>query len=364
MSLTSLPAASQKALERHKLALVERVRRNFGLKFIALAAAVLLYFYVQAERNPNVLRGFTTPVFIEHKPDDVEVQADPQKIKVNVSGPRSVMDILKEGEVRVIADVTGTPVDKVGPQKLRCRYDFIGSAAEHRLELSLDPPEPSRLTVMVYPQRTTAVKVSVQYLREPPAGFRYNAAEVRPPKVKVSGRLDRVDRIERVVVNALGGEAGSGIAGDFLVSARDNNDKPVEGVTLSPSSVHVVIPLVVEPYSKIVSISPDIKDTPQPGYTLYDIQVSPIQVRVTGRPNLVNRISTLQTVPISIRDRMEDLETDVALVNPDGVMVRTVDDKPVKKVHVRVSLKRVAPPNITPVPPGGTDSTVVPIPKP
>jgi YbbR domain-containing protein len=364
MSLTSLPSASQKALERHKLAIVERIRRNFWLKFISLATAVLLYFYVQAERNPNVLRTFTTPVLIEHKPEEIEVQADPQKIKVNVSGPRSVMDIIKEGEIRVAADFAGTPIDKVSPQKLHCRYDFTGSAAEHRLELSLDPPDPSRLAVMVYPQRTTAVKVSVQYLREPPAGFRYNAAEVSPPKVKVSGRLDRVDRVERVVVNALGGDSGAGIQGDFPVSPRDNNDKPVEGVTLNPSTVHVTIPLVVEPYTKIVSISPDIKDTPQAGFTLYDIQVTPIQVRVTGRPNLINRISTLQTEPISIRDRMEDIETDVPLVNPDGVMVRTLDDKPLRKVHVRVTLKHVAPTTAPPLPTSGADATVTPIPKP
>lgn len=365
MSLTSLPIESKKALERHKLALTERIRRNFWLKFISLATAVLLYIYVQAERNPILTRPFTAPVLIEHRPENVEVQTDAQKIKVNVSGSRSVMDLVKDGEIRVMADFEGTAIDKVSAQKLRCHYDFIGSAAEHRLELSLDPPEPGRLPVMVYPQRTTPVNVSLHYLREAPEGFRYNAAEVSPPKVKVSGRLDRVDRVERVVVNAVGGEAGASIEGDFVVSARDSDNNPVEDVTLTPSTVHVTIPLVVEPYSKIVSISPDVRDTPRAGFTLYDIQVSPIQVRVTGRPNLVNRIATLLTQSISIRDRTEDLETDVPLSVPEGVTVRTLDDKPLHHVHVRVALKRVVPPTAQPtIPPNTTDTSTPPTPKP
>jgi YbbR domain-containing protein len=364
MSMNSLPVASKKALERHKLALTERIRRNFGFKFISLATAILLYFYVQAERNPNVTRPFTAPVLIEHKPDDVEVQADSQKIKVNVSGPRSIMDLLKDGEIHIVADFAGTPVDKVAAQKLRCHYEFIGSAAEHRIELNLDPPEPTRLSVMVYPQRTTQVKVSLHYLREAAAGFRYNAAIVSPPKVKVSGRLDRVDRVESVIVNAVGGEAGASIEGDFLVSARDNKDNPVDGVTLTPSTVHVTIPLVIEPYSKIVSISPNVRDTPQAGFTLYDIQVTPVQVHITGRPTQVDRISTLLTEAISIRDRMEDLEIEVPLVVPDGVTVRTLNDKPLHRVHVRVALKRTGPlPNPTGAP-TGADSPQTPVPKP
>lgn len=364
MSLNHLPTVGKTALERHRLALTERVRRNFWLKFISLATAVLLYFYVQAERNPNVTHPFTTPILIEHKPEAVEVQTDTQKIKVNVSGPRSVMDLLKDGEVRITADFTGAAVDKVSAQKLRCRYDFTGSAAEHRAELSLDPPEPARLAVMVYPQRTTPVTVSVNYLREAPAGYRYNAAKVNPPKVTVSGRLDRVDRVERVVVRAVGGEAGASIEGDFLVSARDSNNSPVDGVILSPSTVHVTIPLAVEPYSKIVSISPDIRDTPQVGFTLHDIEMTPIQqVRVTGRPERVHAISTLLTQAITIRDRMEDLETDVPLVVPDGITVRTLDDKPLHRVHIHVTLRRVVSPTPPPVPPPGTDPQP-PVPKP
>jgi len=108
--------------------------------------------------------------------------------------------------------------------------------------------------------------------------------------------------------------------------------------------VHVTIPLVPETYSKIVSISPDVGE-PQAGFTLYDIQVTPIKVRVSGRPSLVDRISTLQTRPISIRDRMEDLETDVALHCAGRVTVRTLDDKPLHQVHVRVALKRAVPPD-------------------
>ncbi len=360
MSLTGLPLESQKALERQKLAIITRIRRNFWYKFISLATAVMLYFYVQAERNPNVSRAFTTPVVIEHKPDSVEVQTDTLKAKVNVTGPRSILDLLKEGDLRISADFAGTPVDKVASQKLHCRYDLIGSALEHRAELSFDPPEPVRLPVMVFPQKTIQMSVSVHYLREAPTGFRYNAAEVKPSKIKVTGRLDRVERIERLVVNAVGGESGASIEGDFMVTARDSNNNPVEEVTLSPATVHVTIPLVVEPYSKIVSVSPDIYGSPLAGYALDYVQTTPIQVRVVGTPAQVTRISTLLTEKIPIKGRMEDLETDALLLIPDGIVVRTLEDKPVQKVHVRVSLKRLSTPVVQP----NNPESAVPVPKP
>ncbi len=360
MSLTSLPTERKKALERQKLAITTRIRRNFWLKFISLATAVTLYFYVQAERNPNVTHPFTTPVFIEHRPEMVEVQADVQKVKVNISGPRSVLDVLKENEIRVSADFTGTPVDKVSQQRLRCHYDLIGAALEHRAEISFDPPEPARVTVMVFPRKTMLMSVSVHYLREAPAGFRYSPAEVSPQKVKVSGRLDRMDRIERLVVNAVGGESGVSIEGDFAVSARDANGNPVEEVTLTPPSVHVTIPLAEEPYSKIVSISPDIHGSPLAGYTLDDVQPTPMQVRIIGTPAQVTRIATILTGAISIKDRMADLETDAPLIIPIGITVRALDNTPVQKVHVRVSLKRLSTPIVQPTIP----EPVIPIPKP
>lgn len=363
MSLTSLPAESKEAIERRKIALFERIRRNFWFKFISLATAILLYFYVQGERNPNVTHTFSPPVLIEHKPDDVDVQADAQKVKINVSGPRSVMDIVKDGEIRLIGNFQGTPIDKVSSQQLRCRYDFIGSAAEHRSELTLDPPDPGKLTFMVYPQRTTAINVRVHYLREAPEGYRYNAAEVSPPKVKVSGRLDRVERVEEVLVNAVRGDGKSSIEGDFNVSPRDHDGNLVEGVVCTPSSVHVTIPLVVEPYSKIVSISPNVRDTPPAGVTLYDIQATPIQVRITGKPNVVNGISTLKTQAISLHDRTEDIETDVDVLLPEGITVRTLEDKPLRTVHVRVALKKVVSPTSLPNT-SGTDGSGNPIPKP
>jgi len=217
---------------------------------------------------------------------------------------------------------------------------------------------------MVYPQRTTKVNVSLRYLRQAPEGFRYDSPDISPSKVKVSGRLDRVDRVERVVVNAAGGAKGATISGDFPLSARDSENNPVDDVVLTPATVHVTIPLVPETYSKIVSISPDVGDTPQAGFTLYDILVSPMQVRVIGRPSQVNRISTLLTRPISIRDRMEDLETDVELIVPDGVIVHALDDKPLHRVHVHIALKRAAAPTVQPAPPITPDSTVPLTPKP
>ena len=355
MSLTGIPLESKQALSRKKVALLARLRQNMLLKVISLAASILLYVYVQGERNPTVSRPFTAPILYAHRPEDVEIQTDQQQNKVNVSGPRSVLDLLKDGDIRIRADFGEVPRDRVSTLRLRTRYELVGSANDHKADLTFDPPEPPHESVVVFPQKTQQIAVTVHFSREAPAGFQYAAPLVNPPKIAVTGRVDRVNRIARAAVNAVSIESGATIEGDYLVSARDGDDNQVDGVTLTPPSVHVTIPRVEAPYSKIVSVSADVREQPASGYTLQDLEVTPNQVRVFGRPQQVNRLTTLLTNQISVHDRMEDMVAEVGLALPAGVMAQDADGKTITHVHVRVKIHKLVTPTAPP-PPGGDPS--------
>lgn len=347
--------SGKKGSSQHtRLTLRHRLGQNLFLKVVSLVASVMLHFYVQGERNPSTTRLFFAPVVRQNLPDNMEVESEIQQEEVHVTGPRSVLDVLKDGDIRVIADLRGIPVDKDTSEKVPVRYDVMGVPPDQLVDLTFDPLRPQRIVMQFYPQKAVELPIAIRSPKEGPVGYHYGRAELLPKRVQVAGRLDRVKSIDQLVVNVRPTQPGGAIDADFPVVPLDTGNNPVPGITLNPTTVHVIVPLVEEPYSKIVSVSPVINDQPLPTYRLEDVMVKPDQARISGRPPLINSISTLETEPISVHDLMENQTISVKLIAPSGVMIRDLSGKPINQVTVHFTVRRVVPPSVTPNTPGNT----------
>lgn len=340
MSLTTQYIGGKQAIKQQRVALLLRLRRNFTLKFISMAAAVLLYFYVQQERNPMVPRVFEVTIGFEGLPSDVAADTDQPQIKVTVTGPQPVVEVLKDSDIRVVADLRSLPNDKMTTERVSMRYD-IKLPREMQALLSFDPSPLPRLPVQVYPQRSRDIIVEAHFPKEAHAGYHYGTQVIRPERVNISGRIDRVKRVAKVVADAKSLESGGGIDNDFPLSARDADNNPVEGITMSVQTVHVTVPIVDEPYLKILSISPIFNDQPQPGYRIIHLAAEPNQVRVSGRPELIDTLSTLLTEVIPVHDMTDNQVLSVPLVIPKGVVVRDNDGNAITKVVVKITVEKV-----------------------
>ncbi|HZT41708.1 MAG TPA: CdaR family protein [Chthonomonadaceae bacterium] len=315
-----------------------RLRQNLFLKAISLIAAILLYVYVQAERNPIVTRPLTIKIQREHVPPDVDVESDQSQLAIMVTGPRILVDPLKDTDIVAVANLAHVGS---GEQRVHTTYRFPHFAAETAQELIIDPPSPT-VRFIVHPP--VWMPVQVEFHNEPPPGFHYGRPEVHPAHVKVVGSADAVRHVARLVVNAVSPEVGSPIEGDFPVSAWDADKDPVEDVKLMPAAVHVTVPLSAEPSAKTVLVSPSVTDLPLPPYQIKSLMVTPQQVKITGRPERLIEISTLITEDISVRDLTANHEFIVTLMTPPGVTVHDMEGHPIHTVHVRVLIGRAAPP--------------------
>ncbi|HLK61770.1 MAG TPA: CdaR family protein [Chthonomonadaceae bacterium] len=343
MSIFRPTLGEKQAIERQGLALWSRIRQNFWLKVISLVAAILLYFFVQQERNPTVPRTFMAQIVLVNGREDVEVERDMQQFEVTLSGPRPIIDSLKDGDVRLVADLGNLPTDKVTTERVPMTYD-IRLPEELKRELRRDPDPLPPLKVQLYPQLTILRNVEVHFVKETPVGVKYGRAILRPDKVKVTGRADRIARVERVVVEASTSDPGTEIDGEFPLSARDRDNNTVIGVTLSAQKAQVRIPLEIDDYSKIVSISPNLFDLPEPPYRLVEVRAEPSQVRIVGRPENVNPITTLTTDPISVHDLTEDQTIEARLTPANGVTIRDLKGNAISKVKVRITIGKVSAP--------------------
>jgi YbbR domain-containing protein len=332
--------------------MLSSLRQNLFLKIFSLIAAITLYIYVQGERNPTVTRILIATLQVANVAAGVEVVPEREQVEVTVTGPRQIVERVQDSDIRATLDLSDPKIMTLKNTLVRLNLRLQNLPPEMASQISLDSPT-RVVKVDIYPQKKTQLRVYPRYPKDPPAGFRYGSPRVLPEFVTVTGREDRINRIERLIVNASPPETGASIEGEFLVLARDSNDKPVDNVTIQPPSVRVSVQLLEEPYSKIVTVSPNISDLPLPPYKLAGVRVEPNQVKLVGRPNQLNQVFTIATEEISVRDLSDSKETRDILVNlshsPD-IIVRDLNDRPISQVKVTVTIRRVSAP-ATPTPP-------------
>src|SRR5882762_8493290 len=103
MSLTRPNFRDAQAMQHRKMALWKRLRQNLLLKIIALATSILLYIFVQQERNPTFSRQLLAPVVYVNKPSNVEISNETSQVEVQVTGPRAIVEQIKDGEIKAKA---------------------------------------------------------------------------------------------------------------------------------------------------------------------------------------------------------------------------------------------------------------------
>jgi len=325
------------------------LRHNFPLKMISVIVSVLLYFFVQSERNPSLTKALVAQIVIENLPPNTDVKNQDQ-VMVSVTGTRGAVERLKDNDIRAVADLSSIKANNEDGQLVRVNFKAVN--VPPGTVLTFEPPN-RMVKMQIFQPESRLMAVEANFPQEPAAGFEYSKPEVKPSRIKVRGMPDAVRKVTNLIVIATPIEPGGTIEGMFPVLARDAKDKPVEGITLEPSMVKVTVVLVARPPMKIVPISPNIIDLPSLPYRLEHVRVMPNQVRITGRPERLNQIGTLETEEVSVRDMTETRTIEVGLQKPVDAAVQDMDGKPISKVRVQFVIRRsniTAPPPIT-VPP-------------
>ncbi len=345
MSLTSPTFQTRQNLRRQKLALTAQLRQNFWLKLISLIASVLLYVFVQADHNPVVTRPFVADIVREHLAPDIDAEWGVRQITVIVTGPRSILDRIKDSDVHAFADFQNRTVDTIQTLPIPLRIEVNRLPAEMLKELLLEPSQPT-LRCQLYPQATRTLSVSVMP-KAAPTGFHYAQLTARPAQVEISGREDRVQEVARLRVSVVADTAGK-IDGEYAVSAQNKDGKRVDGITLSPSSVRVQVSLIADPPAKFATISPDIASLPLPPYSLIEIDAVPSRVKIIGTLQQLDNIFTIRTEKISLRDMKDSGTVGADLVLPDNVTVQDLQGNAVTRVKVHITLRKLLAPSVSP----------------
>lgn len=182
-------------------------------------------------------------------------------------------------------------------------------------------------------QTEISLNVPIEYLNVP-SGLEISRREVKAANivVRIHESLSKNIRQETVRVDI---DVSKAKKGEGVFPIRKDDVKLPFGasvIRVEPSSVKIFFE---ETVSKTVSVRPEITGTPETGYYVRSVDVSPKEIVIEGAKSAVRRVGVIRTEPIDIAGLNEDLRLEAALKLNEG-NIRTK----VERVDVSIRIAR------------------------
>jgi YbbR domain-containing protein len=292
---------------------------NYRTFLWALALAVAVWIAAVTAADPDETRQLPNPVPVEIIGQDpsLVINSDlPKEVEITLRAPQSVWNDLDADPslVHVILDLSGL------------------SAGEHtsELQIQVDARPVQILTTtpksVLFSLESIATKpfpVDVTLSGESSVGYQIGEAMIEPVEVIVAGAQSQVEKVARTHVSVDLDGVRENVDQTLAVEVLDANGDPVEGVTVSPETIHVSLPVSQQGGYRDVAVKVIMAGRVASGYRLTDISVFPPVVTIyAADPELVNNLpGVVETAPLDLQNAKEDINTRLALNLPEGVTI-------------------------------------------
>jgi YbbR domain-containing protein len=293
--------------------------RNIRTFLLALILGVSVWVSAVSSADPNEEHPYPKPIplqIIGQDPSLVITNDLPSTVEVSLRAPRSVWESLTshEDSVRAVVDLTGL------------------SAGEHTVTVQITiatPPyqivltNPTTVNVHLESIDTKTFPLVLSLTGQPAAGYQAGDASMNLKEVAVTGPKPILDQVAKTrVVVKLDGIRDS-IDESLQIQVVDQQNKGLKGLTINPESVHVSIPISLQGGFRDVAVKVIVEGQQAPGYRIENISVFPPVVTVfADNPELVNNLpGVVNTQPLDLTDRREDVSTRLALDLPNNITI-------------------------------------------
>jgi YbbR domain-containing protein len=295
------------------------ISQNFRTFLWALALSIAVWVSAVTSADPDETRPLASPVAIQVIGQDpsLVISSDiPKNVNVTLRAPHSVWNIINADPqiVQAILDLSGLSSGKhslVLQIQVKTRPVQIVSINPHTITFTLETLD------------TKDQKIDLSISGEAAIGYQIGQANLEPVEVVVAGAESQVQKVARarISINL------SGVRENFdqilPVEVLDENGQKVNGITVSPESVHVTLPVSQQGGYRDVAVKVLVTGRVASGYHLTDISVFPPVVTVfAADPELVNTLpGVVETQPLDLQNAKADVSTRVALNLPDGISI-------------------------------------------
>ncbi|MGH7935361.1 MAG: CdaR family protein [Candidatus Binataceae bacterium] len=172
-------------------ALLEHLRRNLGLRLISVLLAIGLWVFVNAGQHGS-MASLQVPIsYRDLPPGFVIVNPHPDFVKIQVSGPRTLLSLIDPGRLTARLDLTGVGVGqasfKLGPDTFNVpRQTNVTSISPSQIVLDIDKIVTRELPVHL----DLAGKVA--------SGYKVASTSLVPPTAEIRGPSREVSRLDNI----------------------------------------------------------------------------------------------------------------------------------------------------------------------
>jgi len=308
--------------------------KNIRSFLLALVLGLSVWVSAVSAADPNEVRTYPNPVPLEvigQDPSLVLTSEIPSSLEVSLRAPHSVWETLtaREDAVRAMLDLSGL------------------SAGEHTLEVqiivAMRPYQvvlanPATVTVVLESLATQSFSLSLSLSGQPAAGYQVGEATMEVNEVAISGPESLIHQVTRarVLVNLEG--VRESIEESIPIQMLDAQNKIVPGLAINPESVRVSVPISQQGGYRDVAVKVVVQGQQAAGYRIENISVFPPVITVSSSdPELVNRLpGVVETQPLNLQDRKEDISTRLALDLPPNITIQGA-----QTVQVQVSISPI-----------------------
>jgi len=291
--------------------------KNIRTFLLALVLAVAVWISAVRSADPDEVRIYPNSIPLEivgQDPSLIITSEIPASVEVTLRAPSSVWEQLTalERSVQATLDLSGL------------------SAGEHTVDIQIRllvrPVQivlvnPASVTVKLEPNATRTLPVELSLSGQPAVGYQAGDVTLDPQEIVISGPESIVNQVVRVrVLVSLEGVRES-IDQATAVQILDEKNAAVRGLTVTPESVHVAVPVSQQGGFRDVAVKVVVQGQVAAGYRLENISVYPPVVTVLSTDiELVNSLpGVVETQPLDLKDGKEDITTRLALKLPENI---------------------------------------------
>lgn len=300
-----------------------RVKRiftnNIGLKLLALVFSATLWLLVVNVDDPTQTKTFTTAATIineEVLTDMGKYYAVPDNnyvVSFRVTARRSVIEHLSGSDFTATADMKYLENDGRIPVSIKYQGTYTGvSISGKRVYLQIQIGE----------EMSTKHQIEVETTGEPASGCSVASVSVEPESVMVTGPVEIVREISRVVAYVDVEDANDDVTDSAVLHFLDKEGGELDQsrLKLDHNEIQVTAHIL---HRKTVAVEAQTSGTLAEGLYLESISVQPATVDIVGDSEILNDITTIEIASsvVNLSQITGDITTTVDLSTylPEGV---------------------------------------------
>lgn len=299
------------------------ISSDSAIKVISIVVALILWMYVMNEQNPQVTYVVRdVPIRMENLDTDKFALKDSSQtftVNVKVRGRRSLITNIKPNDIDAVVNLRGRiegenllPLSVNVPNNIEL-LDFSPKEIMVGLDAIIEEQRP----------------VIIEIVGNPASGYTYQPATAKPSAVVIKGPRTMVNAVKKVVAEADAEGKSQSFSSILPLRILDGRGKDQKNVVFRPDVVEVTVPII--PVSE-VSVTPVVSGNPAEGFVIKNISVAPGTIAVTGPREVLNELSSVNTVTLNIEGYARGLVKQLNVVFPSGITALNESDKTVNVI--------------------------------